>query len=88
MKHQSHLQIVQRLKQAHGHLAKILEMMSNDRPCGELVQQIQAVESTIHNAKRQLIQSHIEYCVVDEIVAGTMNREAAMQEFSALAKYL
>lgn len=85
MKHKTH---VQSLKQAHGHLAKILEMMTEERPCGELVQQIQAVESTIHNAKRRLIQDHLEYCVVDEVANGKMSRETAIREFSALAKYL
>ncbi|MDI6652912.1 metal-sensing transcriptional repressor [Gluconobacter japonicus] len=85
MKHKTH---VQSLKQAHGHLAKILEMMTEERPCGELVQQIQAVESTIHNAKRRLIQDHLEYCIVDEVANGNMCREAAIREFSALAKYL
>lgn len=88
MTHETHVQILQRLKQAHGHLAKILEMMKEKRPCGELVQQIQAVESTIHNAKRRLIQDHLEHCVVDEVADGTMNRETAIQEFAALAKYL
>ncbi|AFW02492.1 hypothetical protein Gbth_021_002 [Gluconobacter thailandicus F149-1 = NBRC 100600] len=88
MVHETHVQILQRLKQAHGHLAKILEMMTDERPCGELVQQIQAVESTIHNAKRRLIQDHLEHCVVDEVADGNMSRETAIREFAALAKYL
>jgi DNA-binding FrmR family transcriptional regulator len=51
-------------------------------------QQIHAVESAISNAKRELIQDHMEHCIGDGIGGGEMNARSALREFKALAKYL
>jgi DNA-binding FrmR family transcriptional regulator len=82
MKHQSHPDIIKRLKRAHGHLASVITMVENGRPCADLAQQIHAVESAIANAKRELIHDHIEHCLGD----GT--RRSALEEFKRLTKYL
>ena len=84
MKHQSHPEIIKRLKRAHGHLASILAMFEEGRPCGDLAQQLHAVESAVSNAKRELIHDHIEHCL-DGPDADT---KAAMRELKQLAKYL
>ncbi len=88
MQHASHPEIVKRLKQAHGHLAAILAMFAEERACHELAQQLQAVESTVHAAKRSLIQDHMAHCIADCVAAGGIEADAAMREFKALAKYL
>ncbi len=82
MKHTSHPKIVARLKRAHGHLASILTMLEQNRPCVDLAQQLHAVENAICNAKRELVNDHIEHCL-DE-----MKRGDAVLEFKALSKYL
>jgi DNA-binding FrmR family transcriptional regulator len=88
VKHASHPQIVKQLKQAHGHLASILNMIAEGRSCMELAQQLQAVESIIHTAKRTLINDHMEHCIGDAMSDGGMNGQQALREFKALAKYL
>ncbi|GAJ30552.1 metal-sensing transcriptional repressor [Acidomonas methanolica] len=88
MKHSSHPEIVRRLKQAHGQLAATLSMFDDGRSCLDLAQQLQAVESVIHNAKRTLIQDHMAHCIGDAIGEPRMNTEQAMREFKALSKYL
>jgi DNA-binding FrmR family transcriptional regulator len=88
MKHASHPEILKRLKRAHGHLAAVITMLSEGRPCLDLAQQIHAVESAISNAKRELIQDHMEHCLGDGIGSGEMNSRSALREFKALAKYL
>ena len=40
-------------------------MFDEGRSCLELAQQIQAVESVVHSAKRSLIQDHMEHCLGD-----------------------
>lgn len=82
MKHASHGNITARLKRAHGHLAKIITMFEEGRPCVELAQQLQAVESAVANAKRELVNDHIEHCLAE------MERDEAVREFQALSKYL
>ena len=88
MHHTSHPEIIKRLKQAQGQLASILTMMADSRPCVDLAQQLQAVESIIHTAKRTLIHDHMEHCIGDAIGAGGISGTQALREFKILAKYL
>lgn len=88
MEHGSHAQIGQQLKQAHGQLASILAMMADGRPCADLAQQLQAVESIVRTAKRALVQDHMEHCIGDAVTQGGMSVAQAMREVKALAKYL
>jgi len=88
MKYLSHPEILKRLKRAHGHLASVMTMMAEGRPCLDLAQQLQAVESAIGNAKRELIQDHMEHCLGEGLGDGAKNAKTALSEFKALAKYL
>ena len=53
--HESHTAVAKRLKRASGHLLKVIEMIEVGRPCLDLAQQLHAVESAIHEAKKALI---------------------------------
>ncbi len=85
-KHESHPNIVARLKRAHGHLASTLKMFAEGRSCLDLAQQLHAVENAVSKAKRELINDHIEHCLGDA-EAGT-DAKATLREFKALSKYL
>jgi uncharacterized protein len=84
MKHRSHPEIVKRLKRAHGHLAGVLTMFAEGRPCADLAQQLHAVEGAVSNAKRELIYDHIEHCLEGQ----DADTKSAMRELKQLAKYL
>ena len=84
MTHASHPSIIRRLKRAEGHLRSIAEMITRERPCLDLAQQLHAVEKAVANAKRELIHDHIEHCLDDR----SMNHKSALKELKALAKYL
>ncbi|MGY2049158.1 metal-sensing transcriptional repressor [Methylobacterium sp. JK268] len=86
--HASHPEIVKRLKRAHGHLAGVIAMIDEGRPCLDLAQQLQAVENAIANAKRTLIEDHMEHCIGDGVAGGGKSARATLAEFKALAKYL
>jgi uncharacterized protein len=88
MQHASHPQIVKRLKQAHGQISAILKMFEEGRSCLELAQQIQAVESVVHTAKRALIQDHMEHCLGGAAARDEIGAGKALREFKALSKYL
>ena len=84
MKHTSHPEIVKRLKRAHGHLATVLTMFEEGRPCLDLAQQLHAVEKAVANAKRELIHDHIEHC----LEATNGGDTSALGELKQLTKYL
>lgn len=86
--HETHPAIVKRLKRADGHLRKVIEMIEAGRPCLDIAQQLQAVESAIGQAKKTLIQDHLDHCLGD--VVGTLPREQrdAVDAFKAITKYL
>jgi DNA-binding FrmR family transcriptional regulator len=88
MKHESHPDVAKRLKRAHGHLAAMIAMLEEGRPCVELAQQLHAVERAITNAKRELINDHIEHCLGDGLETSDLTPSAALKEFKVLTKYL
>ena len=85
--HESHPEIAKRLKRAEGHLRKVIEMIETGRPCLELAQQLHAVEKAIGQAKKNLIQDHLDHCLED--VVGPLAREQrrSIDEFKEIAKY-
>jgi DNA-binding FrmR family transcriptional regulator len=86
--HQSHPEVVNRLRRAEGHLQKIIGMMVEGRSCLELAQQLNAVENAIDNAKKVIIHDHIDNRL--EEAAGPMSRKARgpLDEFKEITKYL
>jgi hypothetical protein NreA len=87
-KHHSHPQIIKRLKRAQGHLGSVIEMMDAGRSCLELAQQLHAVEKAIQQAKRVLVQDHIEHCLDDAIGPLAPDQKKRIDEFKAIAHYL
>ena len=86
--HETHPEIVKRLKRAHGHLRGIIEMIEAGRPCLDIAQQLHAVEKAVCQAKKTLIQDHLDHCL--EGVAGTLSPDQrhSIDEFKAITKYL
>lgn len=65
--HETHPEIVKRLKRADGHLKGVIEMIEAGRPCLDVAQQIHAVEKAICQAKKTLIQDHLDHCLEDVV---------------------
>ncbi|MBL8772238.1 MAG: metal-sensing transcriptional repressor [Phenylobacterium sp.] len=88
MSHTNNLDLVNRLKRAHGHLAKIVTMIEQDRDALETAQQLQAVIAALEKAKKVLVTDHIEHHLEEAV--GPLSREARekLARLSDLAKYL
>lgn len=87
-KHAHHNAIAMRLKRAQGHLTSVIEMIETERPCVDIAQQLHAVEKAINQAKKTLIQDHLDHCL-DEAVGGmSADQRAPIDEFKAITKYL
>ena len=86
--HISHPKVINRLKRANGHLLNVIAMLNDGKPCLDIVQQLQAVESAIHNAKTALIHDHLDHCLDAALSQRTKHGDASVDEFKIIAKYL
>lgn len=87
MTHDSHPDIVKRLKRSEGHLRKVIDMIEQGRPCVDIAQQLYAVERAIQKAKSALIHDHVEHCLA-EAAEGPDGRAAQLAEFREITRYL
>lgn len=85
--HETHPDVIKRLKRADGHLQNVIEMMGNGRECSEIAQQLQAVEKAISAAKKLLIHDHLDHCLADAAKRPADFR-AAVANFKDITKYL
>lgn len=87
-RHETHPQVVKRLKRADGHLRGVIEMIEAGRPCLDIAQQLHAVEKAIAQAKKTLIHDHLDHCL--EEVVGPLARDCrqSIDGFKEIAKYL
>lgn len=88
MSHATNTELLNRLKRANGHLAKIVQMIEAEADGLDTAQQLQAVISALDKAKTVLVADHIEHHLED--VVGPLSREARekLAKLSDLAKYL
>lgn len=87
--HESHSEIVKRLKRAEGHLHRVIEMFSEGRACLDLAQQLHAVEKAIGEAKRTLIHDHVDNCLDAAANGGpSKSTKSVLAEFKAISRYL
>ena len=87
-KHAQHPEIINRLRRANGHLAKVIAMIEDEQPCVKVAQQLHAVTSALDNAKHAFIQNHIEDCLDESILESRENKKQYLEEFQEITKYL
>ncbi|MOA20662.1 Copper-sensing transcriptional repressor CsoR [compost metagenome] len=86
--HESHGDIVKRLKRAEGHLRSVIAMIEEGRSCVDVAQQLHAVEKAVCQAKRTLIQDHIDHCL-EHTLNGIANvGHVSLDEFKQITRYL
>ena len=85
--HETHPEIIKRLRRAEGHLRKVVAMIEDGRPCPELAQQLHAIEKAISAAKKTLIHDHIDHCL-GHAAEDAHDGGSAIAELKGLTKYL
>lgn len=86
--HQSHRDVVNRLKRANGHLQTIVTMIETDRDCAEIAQQMRAVINALDKAKAVLIHDHIDHCLEQAVGPADRRQRATIEQFKEITKYL
>jgi uncharacterized protein len=87
-RHQSHPEIVKRLKRSEGHLRSIVEMIERGRSCLDIAQQLHAVEKAVGQAKKTLIQDHLDNCLEEAVGTLARQQRRPIDEFKEITKYL
>lgn len=86
--HTSHPAIIKRLRRAGGHLSSTISMLEQGRTCLDVAQQLQAVEKAIQQAKKALIQDHLDHCLEELVGPLKSGQQHAMEEFKEITRYL
>lgn len=86
--HSQHADIACRLKRAEGHLRSIIIMIEEERPCVDIAQQLHAVEKAVAQAKKTLVQDHIDHCLDHAIGKSASGKGGVLEEFKQITKYL
>lgn len=91
MRHESHTDIVKRLKRARGQMDALIGMLEQGRDCVLIAQQLHAMEKAVGSAKRMLIHDHIDHCLSENGKAHGHDghaHPASIAEFKEITKYL
>ena len=78
-------QLQNRLNRITGQLNGISRMLEENRYCGDILIQVAAVESALQSFGYIVLQTHMETCVVEEVLNGN---EKIMEETIELVKKL
>ena len=63
-------------------------MLVEGRTCLDVAQQLQAVENAIHQAKKILIQDHLDHCLEDLLGSVDKDQQNSIKEFKEITRYL
>lgn len=88
MSHATDKALVNRLRRANGHLARIATMVEENRSALDIAQQLQAVIAALWKAKSVLIADHIEHHLEEAVGEFPADTRQVLVQISELAKYL
>jgi DNA-binding FrmR family transcriptional regulator len=86
--HQTHPDVVKRLRRAEGHLRRVISMIEEARPCLDVAQQLHAVEKALGEAKKTLIHDHVDHCLDAAANGQGKTARSVVNEFRAISRYL
>ena len=74
---------LRRLKTIEGHLKGVIRMVEEDAYCIDVIRQIQAVEAALNKVSSQILESHLNSCVITAIQGDEASeRERVLQEIT------
>jgi len=74
---------LRRLKTIEGHLRGIIRMVEEDAYCIDVIRQIQAVEAALNKASAQILEGHLNSCVITAVQGNDQaERERVLREIT------
>ena len=75
--------VLRRLKTIEGHLKGIVRMVEEDAYCIDVIRQIQAVEAALNKVSAQILEEHLNTCVITAIRGDSeKERERVLKEIA------
>lgn len=62
--------MINRLRRVQGQLRGVESMLTEDRECREILQQLSAVRSAVHSAMLSYMETYINECVLEQMESG------------------
>lgn len=59
-----------RLASIEGHIRGVRQMLEEKKPCEDIMMQLSAISAAIQKANKNLLESHIKYCIKNSIEKG------------------
>ena len=85
MKHESS---VLRLKTIEGHIKGITRMVENGEYCIDIIRQIQAVQSALNKVSGNILDEHLNSCVITAIRGDDpQERERVLKEIAEIYEH-
>jgi CsoR family transcriptional regulator, copper-sensing transcriptional repressor len=85
MKHESS---VLRLKTIEGHIKGVTRMVENDEYCIDVIRQIQAVQAALNKVTTQILDEHLNSCVITAIRGDDpQERERVLKEIAEIYEH-
>ncbi|MFZ5879855.1 MAG: metal-sensitive transcriptional regulator [Chloroflexota bacterium] len=74
---------LRRLKTIEGHLKGVIRMVEEDAYCIDIIRQIQAVEAALNKVSSQILENHLNSCVITAIQGDDQKeRERVLKEIT------
>ena len=74
---------IKRLKTIEGHVRGIQRMLEQDEYCIDIIRQIHAVQSALNKVSKQILDQHLNTCVISAIRGEDLNeRERILTEIA------
>ena len=74
---------LRRLKTIEGHLRGVIRMVEEDAYCIDVIRQIQAVDAALNKVSTQILENHLNSCVIDAIKSDNpKEREKVLKEIT------
>lgn len=65
--HQSHPDVDRRLARIGGHIEGIRRMLTEEKTCCEVLQQVKAVMAALESTRRIILLDHVRHCLGEAI---------------------
>lgn len=85
-KHHDVENLCNRIKKIEGQLGGIRKMFENDKPCDEIIIQLNSAKAALQKISQIVLEDHLDHCVVEALREG--DREVQIDSLKrALSQY-